>query len=204
MNKYNPHNPHVSPTEIKRSLSKHKTEEHIDYKSFYNEINYISPGIHMRSYYDVCVGKLNEGEKWLDVGCGCANFLKQAISDKNIKLYGMDVVDESVTRAIKNGVNCIKNSASDPYPYENESFDMVTSTDVLEHLHPNDVDKALKEIFRVVKNNRHALLAPATTPDLTGLLHLTVQSRDWWVKKLQETGFQLVSYVAYKGILLRK
>ena len=204
-----PLNPHVSPKEIGKSMLKHKSENKMDYKSFYNEINYISPGIHMKNWYDLCMSKLNEGESWLDVGCGCANFLKKAISDKNIKLYGMDVVDKSIAQAIKNGVNCIKNSASEKYPYEDETFDMVTSTDVLEHLHPNDVDAALKEIYRVVKNGKHALLAPATAPDNTGYLHLTIKPSDWWTKALEEIGFTFIKYSKAKagrtvGILLRK
>ena len=51
---------------------------------------------------------------------------------------------------------------------------------MLEHLHKNDVNSALKEIFRVLKSNHYALLAPATKPDLTGYFHLTVESKEWW------------------------
>lgn len=158
----------------------------------------------MKNYYDICMEKLKENEKWLDIGCGSANFLKNAISDKNIELHGMDVVDESISRAVKNGINCIKNSASEKYPYEDQTFDMVTSTDVLEHLRLDDVKNALSEIYRVLKKGKYSLLAPATTPDATGHLHLTVKSKQWWVSELENVGFTFIGFHAPKGILLRK
>lgn len=203
MNDFKP-NPHVSPDKIKKSLSKHKTNNSMDYDNFYNEINYVSPGIHMKTYYDICMSKLSEYDMWLDVGCGCGHYIKNAIAEKNITVHGMDVVDKSVSQANKEGIICIKHSAAQIYPYSDETFDMVTSTDVLEHLHISDVDQALREIYRVLKCGKYSLLAPATTPDKTGLLHLTVKPREWWVEKLQYLGFTVEAFVGEKGILLYK
>ena len=205
MNKNHSHyNPHLPSKEIKKALGRNKDGDDVNYKLLYNEINYISPGVHLNHYYPTCISLLKEGDKWLDVGCGCAKYIKKAITDKNIDLHGMDVVDKSIEQASKNGVKCIKNSASDPYPYDDESFDMVTSTDVLEHLHPSDVDQALEEIFRVLKKQKFALLAPAVTMDKTGLLHLTVKPTQWWISKFEGIGFKYLKRISPKGLLLHK
>ena len=197
-------NPHKNEAAIKDALLKCKTDTGMDYDTFYNDINYISPGVHLSKYYDYCIKLLKNHESWLDVGCGSGNILKNAIADKNIKLYGMDVVNQSVENAINNGIDCIKNSAANRYPYDNCSFNLVTATDMLEHLHKNDVNPALKEIFRVLKSNHYALLAPATKPDLTGYFHLTVESKEWWVKQCEKIGFLFVEFVGVDGIVFKK
>ena len=57
----------------------------------------------------------------------------------------------------------------------------------------DQVDSALKEIFRVLKSNHYALLAPATKPDLTGYFHLTVESKEWWVEQCEKIGFLFIA-----------
>ena len=206
-------NPHRSVKYIKKSFAKHYIEGVLDYEKFYNEINYISPGVHIRAHYSECLDLLEDGNSWLDAGCGCGHYIKQAIHDKNIRLFGMDVVDKSVAIAIKNGISCIKHSISELFPYDDETFDLVTSTDVLEHLCPQDVDVALSEIYRVLKFDCHAMLAPHTKPDRTGVLHLTTKPKQWWVNQCEKAGFTFVRYfprtaksTGYhkKGILLNK
>lgn len=203
-------NPHHDVESIKKSLKKYHVDGALDYEKFYNEINYVSPGIHIRPHYRECLSLLENGDSWLDAGCGCGHYLKQAISEKNIKLFGMDVVEKSVAAAIDNGICCIKHSISEPFPYSDEEFDLVTSTDVLEHLCPQDVDIALSEIYRVLKCNHYAMLAPHTTPDKTGLVHLTVQPKEWWVDQCEKAGFTFVRFSGQggtyhnKGLVLKK
>ena len=197
-------NPHKNEATIKEALLRYKTEDSMDYDNFYNDINYVSPGIHLSKYYDSCMNLLNDNELWLDVGCGSGNVLKNAIIDKNIKLYGMDVVDKSIKNAINNGIDCIKNSASNKYPYKDCLFHLVTATDMLEHLHKKDVIPALKELYRVLKPNHYAVFAPATKPDLTGHLHLTVENQDWWVSQCKEVGFLFIQFINQDGIIFKK
>ena len=197
-------NPHASNEVIKNLILKYKTKDKMDYDLFYNQINYVSPGIHLENYFKYCIDKLNKNDSWLDVGCGSGNVLKRAIEEKNINLYGMDIVDKSIKNAIENGINCIKNSASSPYPYEDNFFNLVTATDMLEHLHTNDVKPALKEIYRVLKSNHFALLAPCPRADKTGHLHLTVKSYEWWKKQCLEVGFEYIEFTGRDGLVFRK
>jgi ubiquinone/menaquinone biosynthesis C-methylase UbiE len=197
-------NPHGDEFTIKKALLECKSDDGMDYDKFYNTINYVSPGIHMKKYFKYCISRIQKNGLWLDVGCGSGNIIKKAITDKNINLYGMDVVDKSVKNAISNGINCIKNSATDKYPYESDKFDLVTCTDVLEHLHPAHVNTALEEIYRVLKEGGIALLAPATKNDKTGYFHLTIESKSWWVDMMESSGFKFVEYVGQDGISLKK
>jgi len=196
-------NPHKGEKEIISSLKKNYIDGSMNYSNFYNEINYISPGIHIKHYLSTCLKYIENGEKWLDVGCGSANELKSMLKH-NITIYGMDVVEKSVENAKANGINCIKNSACEIYPYDDNYFDIVTCTDVLEHLTERDARKAVKEIYRVLKSNNYALLAPAITKDRTGYFHLTVKSRGWWIKLFEDEGFTFVEHIKPKGILLKK
>lgn len=72
-----------------------------------------------------------------------------------------------------------------------ESFDVVTSFDVLEHIHPDDVDLALEEMHRVAKwFTAHSICCrPSGFGDVLGRnLHLTVRPLGWWVDKLKRFG----------------
>jgi hypothetical protein len=69
----------------------------------------------------------------------------------------------------------------------NKIYDMVLSTDVLEHVHPSYVDYALDEIFSRASK---VVYLGICTRNATKLMpnnencHLTVRDFDWWVEKL--------------------
>lgn len=196
-------NPHLGEKEIKQALGKYYIDKKMDYDAFYNSINYVSPGIHIKHYLSTCLKYVQSGDRWLDVGCGSANELKNVLKH-DVELHGMEIVDKSIKKAIENGINCIKNSACDPYPYRDEYFDMITCTDVLEHLTENDAIKAVANIYRILKPNKFSLLAPAVTKDRTGYFHLTIKPRKWWIKLFEDEGFTFIEYIKPKGILLKK
>lgn len=197
-------NPHKSKEYISKVINKYHTKTDMDYNTFYNEINYISPGIHINYYYDECLSLVNDNDQWLDLGCGSAHYIKKAITDKSIRLHGIEIVDKSVKNANENGVICVKGSISEIFPYKDQKFDFVTATDVLEHLHPSHVDFTLKEIHRVLKDNHFALLAPFPKEDATGYIHLTVQPTSWWIKQCEKIGFKFIEETGLCGIIIKK
>lgn len=196
-------NPHKDEATILAALEKNYVNGDMNYDKFYNEINYVSPGIHIKHYLPTCLKYIQPKGKWLDVGCGSCNELKHVLKN-NVEVHGMDIVDKSISKAKSNGIMCIKNSAADQYPYVDNYFDIVTCTDVLEHLTEVDAKKAVKEIYRVLKNNSYALLAPALSKDRTGYLHLTVKNKQWWIKLFEDEGFEFIEYISPKGMLLKK
>ena len=87
----------------------------------------------------------------LDVGCG-GGFLSNFLSEKGLKVTGLDLSKESLEVAhifdrLKN-VNYVYGDAY-ALPFENQSYDIVTCMDFLEHVSRPDV--VLKEISRVLK-----------------------------------------------------
>lgn len=68
-------------------------------------------------------------------------------------LTGMDVLRFAVEKAKKNisDIDFIKASALD-IPFKDNSFDFVFTSGVLIHIHPNDINKVIEEIYRVSKS----------------------------------------------------
>ena len=85
---------------------------------------------------------------FLDVGCGRGEML-EFVADNFLVVRGTEVVPELIGGAVMYG------DATD-LPLPDNSFDVVTMLDVLEHLQPGDEIKALKELGRVA--NRHILV----------------------------------------------
>lgn len=70
-------------------------------------------------------------------------------------------------------------------PFQDETFDLITCFDVLEHLDERDVYSTRNEIYRILKPGGtffcNISLRPSNTFDLDGRdLHRTVKQPDWW------------------------
>ena len=105
-----------------------------------------------------------KNSKFLDVGCGAGYSLMRASQDLNCEVEGTDADPGShgVGRYIKNMVNtvAIKQGFAEDLPYANESFDVVYSSHVLEHV--NSESKSLKEMKRVLKDNGTLIIGMPT------------------------------------------
>ena len=77
--------------------------------------------------------------------------------------------------------------------FDDNSFEMVTSFDCLEHLYPEEIDEVLEEMARV--SSKYLLLKIAYSRSgykgPNGVeLHNTIQNVEWWIPKIAEvTGF---------------
>mmetsp|Transcript_112 Transcript_112/g.324 ORF Transcript_112/g.324 Transcript_112/m.324 type:complete len:333 (+) Transcript_112:72-1070(+) len=79
-------------------------------------------------------------------------------------------------------------------PYEDNSFDLVFSADVLEHIHPEEADLVVSELVRV--SRRHLLLSislkghtkSSAGNDDEAHRHTMLRSRTWWEAKFREHG----------------
>ena len=123
----------------------------------------------------------------LDVGSG-EGLLVASLLRRGVDAYGVDVSEVVTAHCNRRMPGRFTQGSVLELPFEDASFQTVASTDCLEHLAPEDVPKALKEIHRVA--SRFVFLQIATTPDRDGHWHLTVEGRAWWEAKCFEAGFR--------------
>lgn len=133
--------------------------------------------------------------------CGCANGFTVKEFEKHKKIaYGVDVSSIAIRLASeKFGIrNCIEANLLD-IPFKDKFFHAVFSCDVLEHLIPEDIDRALSEMARVtskylflkicynVEGNTeflHELKTVSKKYLNIPNLHLTVMDKNSWIKKI--------------------
>lgn len=142
--------------------------------------------------------KTSEDSLILEVGCGLGDFLE--IISKNRKIIGLDINEE----AIMNVNETIKNPLFQKalvydglnFPFEDESFDMVYSSEVIEHV--QDDKNFLEECFRVTKKNGIFIL---TTPNISKQPHIELfdghvrhYSKYELINKLEKTGFSVEKF----------
>ncbi|MDP1845958.1 MAG: class I SAM-dependent methyltransferase [Candidatus Moranbacteria bacterium] len=176
-------------------------------KSFFYKLGY---GNFAKFYFDTIfkplkpyIKKLGAG-KVLDVGCAFG-FILQRFPD-SFEKFGVDVSEYAigVARQKLPDAKFIVANAEDELPFPEETFDIITCNDVLEHLeHP---EKALKNIFKALK--REGILY-INTPNLNSFRkkvfgyadkkehHIGLFLHKDMMKLLEKTGFKIVKNWTY-------
>ncbi len=85
----------------------------------------------------------------LDLGCGAG--MLALLKRKGVALTGVDLSDECVAAARRNGYDETVRSTLDALPFNDASFDYVVSLDVLGHIAAAEKDAVLAEIKRVLR-----------------------------------------------------
>ncbi|GEM_PF-5551042 len=141
---------------------------------------------HAKHHYNFIIPFLDVEKSLVvaDLGCGCGyfpNWIKCTFPQHTV--YGIEPVfapfgDKSY------GVDYLKGDSTN-IPLE--KVDILFSFDVMEHIHPDDLEQSLQEIYRVTK----CFVAKiSTVPSAVGGvhgedLHPIVQPLDWWVVQLK-------------------
>lgn len=89
-----------------------------------------------------------ENPKILDIGCGTGRNIEE-LADLG-QIYGLDNSREALRFCKKRGLKNLIFGSAEKTNLPNNSFDIITLLDVLEH---TDDDKTLKEIHRILKKN---------------------------------------------------
>jgi SAM-dependent methyltransferase len=103
------------------------------------------------------LGKINQGEQVLDIGCGAGvdTILAAIIVGPKGSVIGVDIVSEMIARAESNlqmmALDNVKfqKVSGENLPFSDDTFDVVTSNGVI-NLIP-DKETAMSEIIRVLK-----------------------------------------------------
>ena len=88
----------------------------------------------------------------LDVGSG-EGLLVVSLLRRGVDAHGVDVSEVVTARCNQRLPGRFTHGSVLALPFEDASFQTVVSTDCMEHLAPEDVPKALKEIHRVCMKN---------------------------------------------------
>lgn len=114
---------------------------------------------------DICRGVKDRAARILDVGCGTgANLL---LLSQYGDAEGVDVSHDALSFCRERGLQKVRHGALEQLPYPDDSFDLVTAFDVVEHL--DDDVAGLKEIRRVLRPGGRTLLFVPTFMFLWGL-----------------------------------
>jgi len=87
-------------------------------------------------------------KKILDIGCGRGNFI--TFANKNKKMYGIDINKDVIKFCLNEKLN-VKFGSTTKIPFRDEFFDGIYCSHVIEHLDRDELIKASKEIYRVLK-----------------------------------------------------
>src|SRR4029453_13655348 len=100
--------------------------------------------------------KARSGEtiKILDVGCGTGANLELLSEFGDAE--GVDVSTEALSFCKARGLAQVKQGAAESLPFEDNSFDLVTGLDVVEHI--DDDLAGLREMWRVLRRDGKTLL----------------------------------------------
>lgn len=149
-------------------------------------------------FLEAALKSIGKKEKLLDLGCGNKPYKTLYAQYCNASV-GIDVPS---TLHQKNNIDMIYDG--EKIPFDNETFDIVLSTEVLEHVcEPKDF---LKEIHRVLKPNGTAII---TVPFLVPLHEIPYDYYRYTFYGLQyllsQTNFNIVSiqtFAEYFGVLI--
>jgi SAM-dependent methyltransferase len=89
----------------------------------------------------------------LDVGCGTGANVEML--SQYGEAEGVDVSDDALEFCRRKGLK-VQKGLAEKLPYDDESFDLTTALDVVEHL--DDDIAGLKEMFRVTKRGGYSLI----------------------------------------------
>jgi len=110
--------------------------------------------------------KKKEDLKILDIGCN-SGFLVNKLQEKNYEAYGCDTDEMAVGYGKGRGIKNLKVSSFPALDYPDNSFDVITCLDVLEHV--EDDNQALKEINRIIKKDSVIIMTVPAFQFLWGL-----------------------------------
>ena len=145
--------------------------ENIFYKALYN----------MYEDFSAYTSKKTKNKIVLDYGCGTGNISQKIAAAQPLKLFGIDISEVSVNKAIENAKNLnlqIDYSVDncEETKFKTETFDLVFGSGILHHL---NLEKSVSEIKRILKNKGEMVfLEPLGTNPLINIYRkLTPNSR---------------------------
>ena len=119
---------------------------------------------------------LRPEDRILEIGCGIGSVVYK-LSSKGHNIAGIDISGEAIEHGRKKyGAIRLEVQAAETLPYEDESFDVVLSFDLFEHI--AEIDKHISEVMRVLRPGGYYLFQ--TPNKYSNIIYETL-----WTKSLQ-------------------
>ena len=156
----------------------------------YGDFTYGTPGVSrglFNAYFIVRNGafQMHKGAKVLVIGGGngfeVVMFTKHGFDCKAIEFYVPDIPIVKKRTVI---------GSADDMPFEDNEFDLVFCTEVLEHVHEDVADAILREVKRV---GNSFFFTIATKDDPPYNTHVTIKPAYYWMKKFDDMGFKILN-----------
>lgn len=192
---------------------KRKEQKGRDYLAKFLRISPLSHAL-WRSCEALAFEKLDFKKPVLDIGCGFGEFAGVAFNKIEV---GIDINKSDLNKA-QSGKKYAKLIETDArrMPFKNNSFATIISVSVLEHI--EDTKEVVKEAQRVLKKGGIFAFSVPTDSLYSNLLvprilrsfkmeslgklyfqahcrafkHVSLKSRNWWVKQLEANGFLII------------
>ncbi len=157
----------------------------------------------IHTFYDELLTENIQGKKVLDAGCG-TGFFSQKAAERGALVTSMDLGENLLAQVAKKCDSTRVVGSILEMPFENNTFDIVVSSEVIEHI-PTPL-KAIDEIHRVLKPGGTLVLS---TPNKLWYFSIWIanklklrpyQGLENWVwrgelkKKLKQTGFEIEAF----------
>ncbi len=147
--------------------------------------------------------KLRPGDRVLDIGCGKAFLLfefTQIIPE--LQVIGIDISNYALTHAKPEVKQELILADSQCLPFSNSSFDLVYSITTLHNLYNYQLRKALKEIERVARGNKHITIESYRNEhEKINLLYWQLTCRSFYTPKEWEWFFSESGYTGDYGCI---
>lgn len=143
-------------------------------------------------------------KKSLDVGCA-KGFTVKRLREKGIEAYGIDMSAYAVNSAPKGVKQFIKKADILKIPWPDNHFDVVSCIETMEHLHPEEIDRAIMELKRVTNyyifltipliagEDIHRWKISRLPTDRKGMPHhghWIYATRKWWIDRFERHGLE--------------
>jgi SAM-dependent methyltransferase len=177
---------------------------------------------HARSLIREVVKMKNEVGSVLDVGCS-HGLAVQSLWRAGISSNGVDISNVAVSMANQSRTKgrkcqfepCFQQADAANLPFPDKAFDGILSTDVLEHVQPEEVHATCAELARVAKKVLFLKIAykkEYITSHLHklqkqgmvvrgGALHATVMGPPAWITEFRKVGFRVHGVAMQDGII---
>lgn len=121
-----------------------------------------------------------------EFGSGLGHLVRE-VKARNIDIVGSEVSDYAIENSLCPG-NIVKIGVIpfEVLPFDDGAFDLVFSSEVMEHVEEEHTDSVIGELYRVC--SKHALLTINTfDPVMAG--HINMHPRGWWLERFEACGF---------------